>query len=174
MTDASDSVVLHLPVQGPSSAVKDLPGAPLCWNPPKADWKFRAFAVGSFTTTRYGGKSANSRRFSFKRRRGSGKGGVGGRSLQAGCITFHNLSLETGDTLSAPPALKGSYAKFTKALSSVVSSSQTTVRGWIRHPASWSSYRCSFARRTANPKRSLSGGLAAFTPLSPMRRRLRI
>ncbi|RAR38892.1 S-layer homology domain-containing protein [Paenibacillus sp. MDMC362] len=128
VTDASDSVVLHLPVQGLSAAVKDLSGGSIVLESSQGRVEIPLNSLMEALQQRGTAESLQIRvGLASKEEEDRVKAALEAGASKLDASLSISLAWKQGDTLSALPALKGPYAKFTKALSRVVSPSQTTV-----------------------------------------------
>ncbi|MFB4330821.1 S-layer homology domain-containing protein [Paenibacillus sp. CR_12] len=128
VTDASDSVILHLPVQGLSAAVKDLPGGSIVLESSQGRLEIPLQSLTEALQQRGTAESLQIRvGFASKEEEDRMKAALEEGASMLDAALAITLAWKQGDKLSTLPALKGPYAKFTKVLSRVASPSQTTV-----------------------------------------------
>ncbi|MEX3616734.1 S-layer homology domain-containing protein [Paenibacillus glucanolyticus] len=151
VTDTSDSVVLHLPVQGLSAAVKELPGGSILLESSLGRLEIPLQSLTEALQRRGAADSLQIRiGFASKEEEDRMKAAMEDGASMLDASLALTLAWKQGDKLSTLPALKGAYAKFTKVLSRVVSPSQTTVLRW--DPASGKAVFVPALIRTANGK----------------------
>ncbi|MGV2686836.1 hypothetical protein GNF82_21470, partial [Clostridium perfringens] len=128
VADASDSVVLHLPVQGLIAAVKDLQGGSIMLESSLGRMEIPLHSLTEALQQRGTAESLQIRvGLASKEEEDRVKAALESGASKLDAALAITLAWKQGDKLSELPALKGAYAKFTKSLSSIVSPSQTTV-----------------------------------------------